>query len=476
MLEIRNLKLDLDNKTIFEGIDFDLEPGKISLLTGYSGVGKSALLMTVSGVIPNTIEGEISGSIKIDDEEISGLPTEKIAGKLAYISQDAESQLCSFTVEDEIIFTLENFNTPVEEIESKVDEILSNMNIMKLKYRNINELSGGEKQKVAIASLLVVNPDIIFLDEPTANLDPQSTEEIIEYINILNKKFNKTILIIEHKVKEFENIADKIYWMNKSEIKEVEKESFIKEYSEKIKLPELKREKEFSEKVIEVSNLSYSYVPGMEVLDNLNFSIYKGEILGITGYNGAGKSTLTKLLMGLIKPDTGKITVEDKDIKELQPKDIGQFMGLVFQNPEHQFIKMSVREELELSLKINGKDEDYIREKTEEYLDMFDLKNIERSNPFSISQGQKRRLSTASMMINGQRILLLDEPTYGQDRLNLKNLVNLLFEINEEGTTIIIVTHDREMIFSCCDRILFLENHKIKYMGKADGFNEYEQQ
>ncbi len=472
---VENLKLIIDNETIFNNISFELKKGKITLLTGKSGVGKSALLMSMCGVIPNTVEGILKGTITLNNRSIIGLSTEEISGELAYVSQDADSQLCSFTVEDELAFSLENFGYDAEDIDKIIDETLELLDIVHLRYRELNGLSGGEKQKVVLASILVFNPEIILADEPTANLDPKATKQILSELKLLCKKFGKTILLVEHKIEDVEEIVDNILVMKKDCMMMVDKDEFYKCDKSRAAIPRLNSRKIEKEAILEIDKLSFSYPGQVEGLDDICFSVNKGEILGITGYNGAGKSTLLKLLMGLLKSKNGDINYRGREISTMSPKDIGKKIGMVFQNPEHQFIKMNTEDEIKLSLIINKEQEKIIMEKSQHYLKLFDLEHVKDKNPFLLSQGQKRRLSTASMMINGQEILLLDEPTYGQDRENLKKLMMLLYEVNKLGTSIVIVTHDKEIIKKSCDRVLYLENNKIKYLGKADDFHEYDE-
>lgn len=306
------------------------------------------------------------------------------------------------------------------------------------------------------------------MDEPTANLDPKSTREIVELIRKLRDDMGKTILIVEHKVEEIKDIVDEIIELNENGTIKVDKDEFFEDYLKKSQLPK-RIKKVFKENpVITVENLSFSYNKDREVLKNINFSLYKGEILAVIGPNGAGKSTLTKLLMGLLKPCEGRILINNNDISKMSPMDIGKTLGLIFQNPEHQFIKMTVEEEMSLSLELRGAPPEEISSKVDYYLELFNLSNQRKMNPFSLSQGQKRRLSTASMMINGQPVLILDEPTYGQDRENLQELLKLLYEINEDGVSILMITHDMDLVYSSCDRYIYLESGEIKHSGKVD--------
>ncbi|WP_418567350.1 ABC transporter ATP-binding protein [Peptacetobacter sp.] len=469
MIEIKNLSLTLDgNNTIFKDISFSVDKNKVTLISGKSGSGKSSLLMRIMGFFYDSEDSEVKGEILLDGQNILGEKSINLAGKIGYLFQDPDSQLCTFTVEDEIAFGLENLNRERKYIENKIDEVLKLLNIEFLKFRDLNTLSGGEKQKVALASILAMDPELILLDEPTANLDPKSTKEILNVIEYLKEKEHKTILIIEHKVQEFKDIIDDVIIFDSNSASKVKKDSFLEKYMSDYELPKHIENKTGSN-ILEVKNLYFSY-NDKDVLKNINLNLKSGEILGIAGYNGAGKTTFTKVLIGFNKPKKGSIYIDGLDIKSMSKIKLGEYLGLVFQNPEHQFIKLRVEDELRLSLNIKTKDELYVKSKIDEYLEMFDLLQNRKDNPFLLSQGQKRRLSTACMMINNQKILILDEPTYGQDIENLKKLVNLLYKINEKGVSIIIITHDMQLLSKSCDRVIYLEKGEINFEGKADEF------
>ncbi|NFN85994.1 ABC transporter ATP-binding protein [Clostridium sporogenes] len=473
MLEIKNLSLSFQNNyKVFQNINIKVKRNKVTLLTGKSGCGKSSLLMCITGVTPDIIEGNISGEIIYKGENIEHKGVKTVSGEIGYMFQDPDSQLCTFTVEDEIAFGLENIKIDPSHMDNIIDEVLERIGINHLKKRQLNQLSGGEKQKVALASILALDPEVILMDEPTANLDPKSTIEIINLIKDLRDNFGKTILIVEHKIDEFSKIIDDVIWFEKDQAKNIDKESFIQSYKSESTLPTVNKKQSNKEKVLEAKGIYFSYNKNIKVLKNVNFSLHKGEIAAIIGPNGAGKSTLSKILMGLLKVEKGDILVNDINIKNINPRELGEHMGLVFQNPEHQFIKMTVEKEMALSLEIRKQNSETIKNTVDSYLSMFDLDNHRLSNPFSLSQGQKRRLSTASMMINGQSILILDEPTYGQDRVNLKELINLLYKINSQGTSILMITHDMDMILNCCDRVIQLENGEVKYEGSPKNMKE----
>lgn len=467
MLEIKNLCLKFpEDKIVFENVNFSIEKNTINLITGKSGCGKSSLLMCLSRVIPETVDGVMSGEIIYNGYNIEHSNAEEISGEIAYMFQDPDSQLCTFTVEDEIAFGLENLNVEQEKMEEIIDDILDLVGIKYLKYASLNKLSGGEKQKVALASILALDPDLILMDEPTANLDPISTIQIVELIKKLRDDMGKTIIIIEHNIDDFKDVIDKVIELNDKKTSDLEVDNFIEQYHNNFKYPKRQHTNLGNDTVLDVHNLSYSYDEGKNVIDNVSFSLYKGEIAALVGHNGAGKSTLSKLLIGFIKASKGEILLKEQNIYNMNVKEIGDHMGLVFQNPEHQFIKMTVEKELSLSLEVRGNSEDVVKEKTDNYLKEFNLINNRESNPFTLSQGQKRRLSTASMMINGQPILILDEPTYGQDRENLIKLIDLLYQINKSGTSILIITHNMDMVERCCDKLIYLNKGQVEYCGR----------
>lgn len=465
MIQIKELSLTFPEKgKVFNDANFNIEKNKVTLIAGKSGCGKSSLLMSMAGVIPSIVEGKLVGDILIDGININGLATKEVAGEIGYIFQDADSQLCTFTVEDEIVFGLENINVERDKMDELIVYYLKLLKIEHLRYRNLNNLSGGEKQKVAIASVLAIEPKIILMDEPTANLDPQSTRDIIELIKNLRDEFGKTIILVEHKIDEIRDIVDDIVVFENDLIFSKEKNSYYKEYENK-NIDYVKKNYAKNNEVLKVQNVEFNYTGQQSVLQGVSFNLFEGEILAIVGKNGVGKSTLSKLVMGLIKPTKGQIEVLNRDLKTMSVKKLGEHMGLVFQNPEHQFLKMKVDKELGLSLEIKGNSKEDVEFQVRKYLEMFDLEAYRDFNPFMLSQGQKRRLSTATMMINGQKILILDEPTYGQDLENLQRLTELLLEINEQGTSILIITHDMNLVKTCCDRVIRLSAGNIDYDG-----------
>lgn len=469
MISIKNLSFAFENKdNIIEHLDLDVKENEVVLITGNSGCGKSALLMCMARVVPEIVEGTISGDIFFKGESILDKSAVDVSEDMAYMFQDPDSQLCTFTVKDELVFGLENIGIPKNDMDILVNEVLEYLGIKALENRNLNELSGGEKQKVALASLLVMKPKCLLLDEPTANLDPNSSKEIIHLLKKLKKDFNMTIIIVEHNIKYIESFVDRVYKFKDKKIIELDKYDFFRNYIKDAILPTNNNSKDKiiqNETILKVEDLSFYYQNKDFILKNASFEIKRGDICGIIGKNGVGKSTLCKLLMGLLKPISGDIKINGQSILKMKPKLIGENMGLVFQNPEHQFIKMTVEKEISFGLEQKGLIKSNIDSKVDEFLVLFDLKKQMKDNPFTLSQGQKRRLSTASMLIQGQQILILDEPTYGQDFENLLKLVNLIYEINKEGITVIIITHDMDFVNNCCNKVAEIKDGSVFYVG-----------
>lgn len=487
---------------------------QVTLLLGPSGSGKSTLLWCLNGLIPNAVEGQISGEIWYDRENILGRPPKVLCRKIGAVYQDPESQFCTFTVEDEIVFGLENLNLDKATMSGRLDHVLRLVGIENLRFAQLSNLSGGEKQKVAIAAVLALDPQVILLDEPTANLDPKSSAEIFDLIRRLKVEHGKTILLVEHKLDNLIDIIDYVAVLSKagsalcsglprevfyqllkdkndtavflplisnlvwklglpiSKAEELpltldEGLAIMKQRLKASEHPEKNAQEERPEtlnktKLIEILDVAYE-VEGKQILKPLSLAVNRGDFLAITGPNGAGKSTLLSIMMNLIPNYQGQVLLEGKNIKKLKAGQLFKKMGLVFQNPELQYISNKVYDELAFSLK--DKDTAEKEELIEKYLSLFGLEQYSENSPFLLSQGQKRRLSVASMLIAGQEILLLDEPTYGQDHEHNVKLLQMMAKLNGQGVTIVVVTHDVNLIANYCHRVVVLKDGQLLFDG-----------
>ena len=493
MLEIKDLSFayPLENKTL-ENINLKLEKGFFSLV-GASGCGKSTLCLTLNGLIPNEISGKLTGKVLINGMDTQKYQVKNLAVEVGMVFQNPESQLFSLSAEDEISFGPGNLALPWKEIEKRVDEVLGQLNIKHLKNKSPEEMSSGEKQKVAIASALAMNPKILVLDEPTANLDPKSSEEIFRIIKDLSK--DRLIFLTEHDIDRVIRYSDEIAVMNKGKIvmfgkpKEILNRKELFEYiyppkisrlawqldikpipvaaedlAGKIKLKrKLKTEDQTKKEklIIEIEKLFFGYEKDNFVLKNINLTVREGEFLAIVGENGAGKSTLGLHLNGLLKPTKGTVLISGIDTMKAKVSRLAKEAGYVFQNPDLQMFEDNLIEEISFGPKNLGVDKDQILKRTDEILERAGLEQYKEKDPFSLSVGQKRRVSIASILTMKPRIIVLDEPSTGLDGKTLESLMSLVERLNEEGHTIIMITHDMELVADYADRVAVMKNGEI---------------
>lgn len=509
-LKTVNLSLTHTNqdKAVLNDISLNFDENKLYLLLGPSGCGKSSLTNVLAGIIPNNISGKITGDVLFDDYSILQKQTYEISLKVGYVMQDADSQFCTYKVEDELLFGLENLKYSKKEMDIRLNRILDLMNIKDIRYKSLNSLSGGQKQKVAIASVLILDPPVVIFDEPTANLDPATSKEIFQLINKIKCEYKKTIIIIEHKLDYLIEYVDYVYILSnngmvdssgtpkevfrylldtnkrpefhypqiidlwkainapyedisfnlKDCIKYIKDKYFYKNSNTEYNVEKL------NSKILEAQNIRYK-VNDSQIINDLSFEVEKGDLMAIVGQNGAGKSTIASILLNLNKNYQGNIIIDGKLIKSYKRKDLWHKAGLVFQNPEWQFISYNVSDELKFSLKDLKLDKNEEEKCISECLERFKLLEYKDYNPYLLSQGQKRRLSVATMLITGQDILILDEPTYGQDYDNQTELLEYLSELNKEGITIIIITHDMDLVVNYCNKVMVMKDGNSLYYG-----------
>lgn len=509
-LKTENLSFTYSNciSPVLNEITTTFHEKKLYLLLGPSGCGKSSFTNILAGIIPSNINGKLKGDILINNKSIIKKNSYERTLDIGYVMQDSDTQFCTYIVEDELLFGLENLKFSKEEMDNRLNKVLDILDISDLRQRTLNSLSGGQKQKVSIASILILDPPVIILDEPTANLDPVTSIEIFKIINNLKEKYNKTIIIIEHKLDYLMEYVDYIYLFDKNGyISDEGNPRHIFEYLantkpsnsihypkildlwKKLKLPyedinfniqktgsyinrkyiydsDKSEEKHYinNDKLLSISNIFYRKSNEL-IIDGLSFDVMKGDFLAVIGPNGAGKSTLAGIILNLYKEFIGQVNLDGKSIKSYKRKDLCKKAGLVFQNPEWQFVSYNVREELEYSLRNLNLQQEEAENKIDEYLERFNLLEFKEYNPYMLSQGQKRRLSVASMLITGQELLILDEPTYGQDYENQKELLDYLSELNSSGVTIIMITHDMDSVVNYCNKVLILKEGKSIYFG-----------
>jgi energy-coupling factor transporter ATP-binding protein EcfA2 len=502
---VTNLRLKFPGgeSLLFKDLSLSLSQGEKVLFLGPSGCGKSTLLQVLSGIIPHSIE------VPIKYEEIL------LPDSWGFVFQDPDTQFCMPYVDEEMAFVLENLQVPRAQMKEKMMHYLDKVGLhFEDLHTSIQTLSQGMKQRLALASILALEPEILFLDEPTALLDPEGTEQVWETLKNVGKE--KTVVIVEHKIEHIIDFVDRVVLFNKrgqiiangakDEIFTNYKKELIEygiwypgvwdeyankrntshEFESSSKAPDSKSDNEY--KVQEETKLAQddknsNSIPGAKgILDRQssksrielrNFNglrgkkvkialeqanVQSGEWIGVVGENGAGKSTLLLAMMQLLKT-AGTYKIDQKNIENVEQA--SEDIAYVFQNPEFQFVTNSVYEEIAHTLKVTGFSEEEIDKKVSHLLAFFELTERKEQHPYQLSMGQKRRLSVASAIVREQGILLLDEPTFGQDAKNTFSILEKIEEWRKQGTTIIMVTHDIDIVKHFTTRVWVIDQGEV---------------
>ena len=494
--------------TLFD-INLDIYPGQKVLILGASGSGKSTLCNCINGLIPFSFEGEITGTLTVAGKETKKSSIFELSKDVGTVLQDSDAQFVGLSVGEDIAFAMENICMPRSEMAPLVEKNAFIVGMRDFIDHVPFELSGGQKQKVAIAGVFANDVSVLIFDEPLAALDPQMGMTAVSLIDDLAKDDNRTILIIEHRLEDvLYRPVDRIILMGGGRIvadmtpDELLKSTLLQEHGirEPLYITAMKyagcslegnknlcslEDLEFSpenenklksfftseykplpqnqnEPVIEFDHVSFSYDGKKKVLSDIDFTIRKGERIAIIGKNGAGKSTAAKLLCGLIRPSEGEIRLSGKDIRPLSVKEIGEKVSYVMQNPNQMLVKDIIKDEVGLALQIRGRSAEEIKEMTEKVLKACNLYKMRNWPVDAISYGQKKRVTVASMMALEPEILVLDEPTAGQDFRSYTDIMNFVNALNEEyGITILFITHDMHLAIENTERAIVFADGKL---------------
>lgn len=453
-------------------ITLDIAPGEKVLLLGPSGAGKSTLMHAMAGVIGGADEGEEAGRLLID-----GQPADTVRGRTGLVLQDPDSQVVLARVGDDVAFGCENLGIPREQIWPRVDTALREVGLDVPLDHPTSALSGGQKQRLALAGVIAMRPGLLLLDEPTANLDPDGVEEVRDAVARVTATSGATLVVIEHRVGVWRSLVDRVIVLapDGGVLDDGPTERVLSERGEALAaagvwVPEfpparpVRRPRERRSHVLSAKDLSIARVRGNPVAVGLDLRIAAGEATVITGQNGAGKSTLALTLAGLLRPAGGEVAASDDFASGAGRNPIGwksrqllTRIGTVFQDPEHQFLTGTVRDELAVGLRALKLPEADVTARVDELLTRLRLDKLAGANPFTLSGGEKRRLSVATVLATRPGVLVLDEPTFGQDSRTWAELVALLAELIDAGQAVIAVTHDREFIDALADHDFRLE-------------------
>ena len=487
-------------------INLTIYEGEKVLLVGPSGSGKSTLGNCLNGLIPFAYKGEIKGSLKISGKETKDMNIFELSKKVGTVLQDADGQFIGLTVGEDVAFALENDCVEQEQMKAQVQKVAEIVDMGKLLKSSPFELSGGQKQRVSFAGVMVDDVDILLFDEPLANLDPATGKTAIDLIDRVWKNSRKTVVIVEHRLEDvLYRDVDRIIVVSDGRIAadmspdelmsaDILSKLGIREplhvtamkYAgiqvtpdmhagrlatldiEKVKEPLLKWNLEQTKKepkaerpvILEAEHLSFQYTKKRKILQDVSFQIHEGEMVSIVGTNGAGKSTLAKVICGFVTEDEGRILYKDQDLKGQTIKERSHLIGFVMQNPNQMICKPMIYDEVALGLRIRGVAEEEIEPKVDKALQICGLAPFKKWPVSALSFGQKKRVTIASMLALDPKVLILDEPTAGQDYHHYTEIMEFLKKLNEEGVTIIMITHDMHLMLEYTPHAIVISDGK----------------
>ena len=517
MIEFKNFgfKYNAQVDYTLRDINLKINPGEKVLIAGPSGCGKSTLIHCLNGLIPFALEGEREGTLKVDGKDTWDMSIFELSKKVGTVLQDQDSQFIGLTVAEDLAFALENDAVEEPELHDRVAEISEVVNINTHLLHSPQELSGGQKQRVSLGGVLIEDVDVLLFDEPLANLDPETGKKAIELIDEIHKKTGDTVIIVEHRLEDvLWRPVDRIILMEKGRITadttpdellstEVLKRAGVREplyvtalkyagveitpgmkassldtiiltdeQKQKVrdwfKAGPLAEKKSDEEEILTVRDLNFTYrsdrsdAEDHQALIDVDFDLYKGEMMAIVGRNGAGKSTFSKVVCGFEMPDTGTMIMDGMDLSTLSIKERADHIGYIMQNPNQMISKTMIFDEVAMGLRNRGGiTEEKITERVNHTLQICGLWPFRNWPISALSYGQKKRVTIAAIMSMEPEIMILDEPTAGQDYRHYTEIMEFLKELNERGTTVVLITHDMHLMLEYAERSVVFSDGRI---------------
>lgn len=488
-----NFQYPQSGKVLFKDVNLNISPNTLTLVSGPSGSGKSTLLRCINGLVPHFSGGTIAGTVSVFGRNPIDEGPEKMAEMVGFVFQEPEAQFVYDTVEDEIAFVLENFGTPYESMYRRVNEIIQAFRLEHLREKKIQNLSGGEKQKVALASVMINRPKVLLLDEPTSQLDPVTAEEILSFVLDLKSQYDLTVLITEHRLERLLPKADHIAYIDEEHnvhfgdpqtiLPEMSQVPPIIELARKLNLYPLplsvddfpikpsidtpigeekwKQNNQQNPALIELEDFSVA-LSDCQILKHISLDIRSGEILTILGPNGAGKTTLLRAIMGLVQSD-GKKQLHKEDMTAMKIPDLIEAIAYLPQNPNDLLFSETVLDELKTTLRNHGLHQSDAE--LTHFLENFGLASLKVRFPRDLSVGERQRTALAAITVHNPKIIFLDEPTRGMDYQTKASLTSLAQTWRDQGKAVVLVTHDVEFAAMISDRVVLLEDGRIRFDG-----------
>jgi energy-coupling factor transport system ATP-binding protein len=444
-LEVTGLSCKYGSEWVLKDISFKVRKGEAVAILGRSASGKTTLAYCLSGIIPNRISGTVSGSIVADGEELIGKPIREFNKTIGIVLQNYELQIFGLTVEEDLELSLRDGD------EERLEWALEFFDLKKYRDYYVHELSGGLKHRLVLASTILTNPKYVVLDDPVANLDWKSKKMVANMIKLL-KENGKGVIVLGRRLKGLEGVIDKVLYLpagatENGNIRLSDQAGLNINATSKLN---------DNRHIVEFNQVYYKY-NSEYVLKNISLKIKRGEVLSVMGPNGSGKTTLMKHVIGLLRPCKGSVLVNGIDTRKISPARMARHVGIVFQDPEKYFVSETVRDEVAFGVRNLNLDEGLV----DRALNMLGLICKKDSSPYSLSMGEKIRLSIASVIATNPEIIILDEPTTGQDDETLKQIIAIINKIKSMGKTVAIVTHDSDFALGVADRIVILNDGSI---------------
>jgi len=476
------------NEKAIQDISFELDRGQLMLVAGSSGCGKTTLIRAINGLVPRSYKGELTGQVRLAGKDTTDLSLAEISHHVGTLLQDPERQILGSRVLNEVAFGLENLGLPRDEIRRRAESALERLAISHLAERETHLLSGGEKQKVAMAGVLAMEPSLLLLDEPLASLDPASAQDALATIRSLVDA-GMSVMLVEHRVEDVLGIfPDNVMYMQAGRIQFLGKTDELVNHLDhhEVKLPApmviqqsasepappdfqpaVQAPTKAGQPILEFQNVGFGYGEGPEVLHDVDLAVSPGEIIALLGPNGAGKTTLVKHAIGLLKPRRGSVKIDGQDSARLSIAQIASNLGYVFQSPSHMLFAPTVGDELAFGPKNLGHPAEAIQEEVAYAIDVMNLSGMAEDPPLSLSFGQQKRVSIAAILAMKSRILVMDEPTAGQDYKNYMGFMDSILQ-TPGFEAILFITHDLDLALVYANRVLLMADGRIAADGRPE--------
>ena len=501
-------------------VSFDVRPGEAVLVLGPSGSGKSTLALALNGLIPHSVPATVEGTVRVAGQDAATATIAQLAVTVGMVFQDPDAQLITGTLLDEVCFGPENLRLPVDVVLTRAEAALRCMGLWEKRHESPDVLSGGGRQRLAIACALAMGSPVLVLDEPTANLDPRGVDDVYVALREVVAEGDRALVLVEHNLDAAMGHVERVVVLDgdgclvaDGPVDDVLRGRAADLHALGVWLPtatlaalrlrdagypftrlpltpaELRealegmpargaaslprpRERDRGDALVSVEGLRLSR-GRTPVLHGIDLEVAAGEFVAVAGANGAGKTTLVQAIAGVLRPPRGTVRIDGLDVRRTDARTLSRHVGFVFQNPEHQFIATTVFDEIAHGLRAQRLGDGEVRRRAGELLARFGLADKAGIHPFLLSGGQKRRLSVGTALVGGARLLVLDEPTFGQDRARAEELLTLLDDLREDGTTIIVVTHDMQVVAEHADRLIVVDEGRIAADGLvADVFSD----